>query len=62
MVPIALGMMCRLMIRSRLPPMTRTACTYSRVRNDSVSPRMSRAGISQLTKAMTTMSSASDEW
>ena len=62
MVPTALGMMCRLMIRLRLPPMTRTAWTYSRVRKESVSPRMSRAGTSQLTKAITRINRISDEW
>ncbi len=62
MVPMALGMMCRPTIRLFPPPITRTASTYSRTRSVSVSPRMSRAGINQLTKAMTTMRSASEAW
>ena len=40
-------------MRRRLPPMTRTAWTYSRTRKVSVSPRMSRPGTSHDTKAMT---------
>ena len=42
--------------------MTLTAWTYSRTRSVSVSPRMSRAGTSQATKAMTRISSVSDGW
>ena len=53
MVPIELGMMWRKTIRLRLPPMMRTACTYSWTRKVSVSPRISRAGMSQATTAMT---------
>ena len=52
-VPMVLGMMWRKRSGVRLPPMTRTACTYSRTRRVSVSPRISRAGTSQDTKAMT---------
>ena len=62
MVPMALGRMWRRTIRRRLPPMTRTACTYSRTRSVSVSPRMSRAGTSQETKAMTRISTVSVGW
>ena len=40
---------------ARLPPMTRTAWTYSRTRSVRVSPRMRRPGTSQATKAMTRM-------
>ena len=48
-VPIVFGMMWRRMIRHERPPITWTACTYSRVRRVSVSPRTSRAGISHET-------------
>ena len=50
-VPIVLGMMCRTTIRASVPPITRTASTYSRVRRLSVSPRIKRAGVSQATSA-----------
>ena len=39
----AFGRMCLTTERIGTPPITRTACTYSRVRKVSVSPRMSRA-------------------
>ena len=55
MVPMLFGMMWRRTMRLRVPPITRTACTYSRTRSDSACPRMSRAGISHETKAMTKM-------
>ena len=42
-VPIAFGTMCLSTERSGRPPITLTACTYSRLRSDSVSPRTSRA-------------------
>ena len=50
-VPTAFGMMCRTTIRPPPPPIARTACTYSRVRSVSVSPRMRRAGTSQAASA-----------
>ena len=43
MVPIAFGAMRRSTIRALPPPITRTACTYSRTRRLSASPRTSRA-------------------
>ncbi len=62
MVPMALGTMWRRTIRRRLPPMTRTAWTYSRTRSVSVSPLMSRAGTSHDTKAMTRISTVRVGW
>ena len=59
-VPMLLGMMWRRTIRVRLPPMTFTACTYSRWRSESACPRISRAGISHETKAMTKMNTVSE--
>ena len=43
-------------MRHDLPPITWTACTYSRVRRLRVSPRTRRAGISQETIASSTIS------
>ena len=43
-------------MRPERPPITRTACTYSRVRRLSVSPRTRRAGISHETSASNTIS------
>ena len=42
-VPIALGTMCLTTTAQRRPPIPLTACTYSRVRRESVSPRTRRA-------------------
>ncbi len=56
-VPTAFGMMCRTTIRLPPPPIARTACTYSRVRSVSDSPRMRRAGTSHA--AIATMSTIS---
>ena len=42
-VPIALGTMCLITDRIGRPPITLTACTYSRLRSARVSPRTSRA-------------------
>jgi predicted Na+-dependent transporter len=54
-VPTVLGMMCRTIIRRRVPPAERTACTNSLVRKLSVSARTSRAVTSQPSTPMTTI-------
>ena len=48
--------MCRKMIVGGRTPIVRAACTYSRLRSDSASPRTSRAGTSHAVTPTTMIS------
>ena len=54
--PMTLGSTCLNMMRDGRTPMTRAACTYSRLRSTSVEPRTVRAYCTQPVSEMATMS------
>jgi hypothetical protein len=56
-VPAVFGSRCRTIVRVRPEPIALATCTNSRARNDSVSPRIRRAGPSQENSAITPISS-----